>query len=51
MALDVAIKKGNKDFLANGGQRRGQVDGRGGLADPAFLIRNRNDPRLAVVVL
>ena len=36
--IGLRVGVDNKDFFALGGKRRGQVYGRGGLADSAFLI-------------
>ena len=38
-----------QDALTAEGERRGQVDGRGGFADAAFLIGDRQDPGRAQV--
>ena len=41
IALGIEIHQ--EDPPPNGSQGRGKVNGGGGLADPAFLIRYRND--------
>ena len=45
--VGLGIEIDDQDRLADRGQGRRQIDGRGGLADAAFLIRDREDSRIA----
>src|SRR4029078_5180390 len=41
----LRIEVDEQDALADEGERGGEIDGGGGLADAPFLVRNRNNSR------